>query len=197
MHVPRQVDVTQRRNQIASAILRLVGEHGLEAVSLRRVAVEAGVSTGHVQHYFRTKEEMLRFTVDSIEQRVQERFAADMAAQAGAPSPRATIRTLLLQSMPLDEERVQIGRAYLSGGLYQTAVGERIRRGIAELIDAIAGMVTADGRHEDARRISQKLLAVHEGLAVLVISGTVSAADALEILDGQLDEAFGEERHAG
>src|SRR3954467_4457371 len=41
--------------------MRVAAHQGLEAVSLRHVATEAGVSTGMVQHYFRTKDEMMTF----------------------------------------------------------------------------------------------------------------------------------------
>ena len=57
--MPRRVDHQLRRKQLADAVMRLAATEGLEEVSLRHVAAEAGVSTGMVQHYFRTKDEMM------------------------------------------------------------------------------------------------------------------------------------------
>jgi AcrR family transcriptional regulator len=39
--------------------LCIVAERGLDDVSVREVASAAGVSIGTVQHYFRTKDDML------------------------------------------------------------------------------------------------------------------------------------------
>jgi AcrR family transcriptional regulator len=55
------VDREERRSRIAEAILRIAASRGLDEVSLRDVAAEAGVSMGQVQHYFSTKREMLMF----------------------------------------------------------------------------------------------------------------------------------------
>ena len=61
--MPKQVDREERRRDIAAAVLRIVTTRGVEAASLRTVAAEAGVSMGAVQHYFTTKDEMLRFAL--------------------------------------------------------------------------------------------------------------------------------------
>ena len=52
--MPKKVDRQERRTRIADALMRVAADQGLEAVSLRHVAAEAGVSAGMVQHYFRT-----------------------------------------------------------------------------------------------------------------------------------------------
>ncbi|WP_226346735.1 TetR family transcriptional regulator C-terminal domain-containing protein [Agilicoccus flavus] len=57
--MPRQVDHAQRRSEISHAVWAVVARNGLDAVSLRTVAAEAGISAGRVQHYFATKDEMV------------------------------------------------------------------------------------------------------------------------------------------
>jgi AcrR family transcriptional regulator len=49
--VPRRVDHEQRRRQITDALLRIAGTRGLQAVTMREVAAEAGVSLRLVQYY--------------------------------------------------------------------------------------------------------------------------------------------------
>lgn len=61
--MPKKVDRHERRTLIADALMRVAARQGLEAVSLRHVAAEAGVSPGMVQHYFRTKDEMMAFAM--------------------------------------------------------------------------------------------------------------------------------------
>ena len=65
MAVPRPEagDLTARA-RIRDAALRLFTEQGVERTSIRDIAKEAGVSSGIVQHHFRTKE-ALRATCDA------------------------------------------------------------------------------------------------------------------------------------
>src|ERR1700738_4830412 len=50
-----------------------------DAVSLRHVATEAGVSTGMVQHYFRTQDEMRPSAGEMVMTNTQARAPADPA----------------------------------------------------------------------------------------------------------------------
>ena len=72
--MPKKVDHQQRREQIAAALMRVVANDGLEAVSLRHVAAEAGVTAGMVQHYFPSKEAMMDFAMQSASARFDSRW---------------------------------------------------------------------------------------------------------------------------
>ena len=98
--IPRRVDRDQRRATIAEAILRIAASRGLDEVSLRDVAAEAGVSMGQVQHYFATKSEMLRFACAHMVERTR-RAIADALAEAPEPaSARAALRATITRSSP-------------------------------------------------------------------------------------------------
>jgi AcrR family transcriptional regulator len=58
----------ERREQILDAVSRCVGEYGLEATTLERVAEASGFSRGHIRHYVGNREDML--------QQFQERLGA-------------------------------------------------------------------------------------------------------------------------
>ncbi|ANY05574.1 TetR/AcrR family transcriptional regulator [Pseudonocardia sp. HH130630-07] len=76
--MPRTTDHEARREQLAAAVWRLVSDGGVEAVSLRSVAAEAGVSMGRVQYYFSTKDDLLldglRFSHRYMERRIGQRL---------------------------------------------------------------------------------------------------------------------------
>nr|WP_238589747.1 TetR family transcriptional regulator [Pseudonocardia sp. AL041005-10] len=80
--MPRVVDHGQRRGEIAEALWRVAAAEGLEAVSLARVAEEAGISKGRVQHYFASRDELLDFAAQQLQLRVDGRVRARMAAAA-------------------------------------------------------------------------------------------------------------------
>jgi AcrR family transcriptional regulator len=67
------VMVTQRENthvrqkQIVSAARRLIVKYGSEHVTVRRVAKEIGVSEGAIYRHFKSKNDVLSFLIDDIE----------------------------------------------------------------------------------------------------------------------------------
>ncbi len=53
-------EVIDTRERILRATLRVIGEHGVEAVSNRRLAREAGVALGSLTYHFPSQTELLR-----------------------------------------------------------------------------------------------------------------------------------------
>lgn len=72
-----KLDHDERRAKIAAAACDVILEVGLENAKLVEVASRAGVTTGAVQHYFRSKEELLFFAKNHVfDQRLQKAKAA-------------------------------------------------------------------------------------------------------------------------
>jgi len=61
--MPKIVDHDRRREKFAQAAMRLIAKHGLEGVTMRAVATEAGLSYGSLFHYFDSKDELLLYAV--------------------------------------------------------------------------------------------------------------------------------------
>lgn len=61
--MPKIVDHEAQRETFAEAAMRLIARHGLEGVTMRAVAAEAGLSYGSLFHYFDSKEELLMHAV--------------------------------------------------------------------------------------------------------------------------------------
>jgi AcrR family transcriptional regulator len=168
---------------------------GFGGVSLRRVAAEAGMSMGLVQHYFRSKEQMLLFAMDSVAERVQRRYADELAGLPDPPPPRAAVRALLIQWLPLDEQRRREGHslfAFLGGDVRDGPIGERMRADIAQLQEFVTTQIRSAGARPDPRRSALILLAVNDGLAAHVLGGYLAPGEALAALDAHLDSIFGD-----
>ena len=73
--MPKVVDHEERRAELAAAVWRLASREGLEAVTVRRVAEEAGWSTGALVHYFADKEELILVAFRTGADRVGRRLA--------------------------------------------------------------------------------------------------------------------------
>ncbi len=99
--MPKIVDHEERRRELAEAVWRVILRDGVEGVSVRNVAAEAGWSTGALRHYVGTKEDLLASATQLLEERVRSRF--ETGRYDGAP--REVVRGLLCEVLPLDEER--------------------------------------------------------------------------------------------
>lgn len=200
--MPKRVDHRERRTLIADALMRVAAERGLEAVSLRHVAAEAGVSSGMVQHYFRTKDEMMSFALAVVREHNEARVTRALAALGDAPAPRTLLRTMLAELLPLDEARRADGRvalAFLAYTAVRPDVAAALHRETAELLGFIAGQIraaqaAARGRATiDPDHAAVALLAVLEGLGVYLLGGHYPPETALAALDAQLDLLLGPE----
>ncbi|NYF56738.1 TetR/AcrR family transcriptional regulator [Micromonospora purpureochromogenes] len=198
--MPKRVDHRERRTQIADALMRVAAEHGLEAVSLRHVAAEAGVSAGMVQHYFRTKDEMMAFALSVVREHNEARVTAAVTALGATPSPRTLLRTMLGEVLPLDAPRRADGRvalAFLAYTAVRPAVAAGLHQDTAGLLAFIAGQIRAAQAAGVARPEVEPddaavgLLALMEGLGVYLLGGHFPPETALAALDAQLDLIFG------
>ncbi|MEU9824574.1 TetR/AcrR family transcriptional regulator [Micromonospora chersina] len=197
--MPKRVDHGERRALIADALMRVAAEQGLEAVSLRHVAAAAGVSSGMVQHYFRTRDEMMTFALAVVRDRNEARVTRAIAALGETPAPRELLRTMLAELLPLDEERRADGRvalAFLAYTAVRPAVAAALHDETAALLDFIAGLIRAGaGTTVDPERAAVGLLAVMEGLGIYLLGGHYPPETALAALDNQLDLLFGPGGH--
>jgi AcrR family transcriptional regulator len=185
--VPRKVDHGERRELLADALMRLAAARGLEGVSLRHVAAEAGVSTGMVQHYFRTKDEMMTFALDMVMNRIRERLQAEVAPA----SPRELVRGLLLQVLPLDETRQlenHVVLAFLAYAAVKPSIASGLREAATETRTFLADQLRAAGPAHgvDPERAAAGLLALVDGLGLQLLSRQYAEEDAIAALDAQL-----------
>jgi TetR/AcrR family transcriptional regulator, transcriptional repressor of bet genes len=190
--VPRQVDHAQRRREIADALWRVVADHGVDAVSLRRVAGEAGVSMGLVQHYFHTRDAMLLFAFEMVGERVADDCGRQLAAMDD-PGPRDRVRVLLTQWLPIEDRRLREARALLSYMISgrDDVITRSVRDGMAQLRSHVAAEVTTAGATDDPELATTVLLGLADGLAAHVLGTGLDPHQALRALDSGLDTAFG------
>ena len=187
--MPKKVDRQERRTLIADALMRVAADQGLEAVSLRHVAAEAGVSPGMVQHYFRTKDEMMAFALSVVRDRSEVRVSEAVARLGESPSPRLLLRTMISALLPLDGQSRDDGRvalAFLAYTAVRPAAASPLREDTAQLVGFIAGLLPPPNAGDAAAA----LLALMEGLGVYLLGGHYTTEQAMRALDAHLDMLF-------
>jgi AcrR family transcriptional regulator len=106
--MPKIINHDQRREEIAGAVLQVVGQHGVNGVSMRAVAKQAGWSTGILHHYFEDKQALL---VGGL--RLAARITGKHIKQAmSGADPKQQLRLVIEAGMPLDQRREVLCRIF-------------------------------------------------------------------------------------
>ncbi|WP_061290907.1 TetR/AcrR family transcriptional regulator [Herbidospora cretacea] len=187
--MPRQVDHARRRRQIAEAVWRLAGRGGLEEVTLRQVAAEADVSVRLVQYYFGTRDDLLLGALEIINADAGERARERVEAQG--PGLREIVRAVLLELLPLDEER-RARHVVYAAYFVRFLADAGLRAAIQDDPDALETMVAAllADVTESPGDEAAFLVAAAGGLQGQILLGHRTEADAVRLIDRQLDRVF-------
>ncbi|MFE4360137.1 TetR/AcrR family transcriptional regulator [Kitasatospora sp. NPDC056800] len=197
--MPKLVDHEERRAHIIDALLRSAASGGLHSVTMRSVAVEAGVSVRLVQYYFDTKEQLLLAAMTRLTARMGERVQRRVRA-SGATDPRGIIEAVLLEAVPTDEESrafhlIHTEYAVLSvtdpalGGPQFLAAPNEMEAFLAAQLTAAQQAGTA-APQLDPHQEAVVLLAVSAGLGLSVLLGQRTAEAATTVLRYHLGRLF-------
>lgn len=116
--MPRIVDTTERRTQVASAARSVIAREGLEGTTIRKVAAEAGSSTTVVTHYFRDKDALIAAAVEDAYAAVESRMTDLVRGFEDITRPGTSaierLRVMLLEALPLDRVRREEARVWMA-----------------------------------------------------------------------------------
>lgn len=200
--MPRVADHDQRRDLLARAFCGQVARHGLPATTFARVAEDAGVSVGLIQHYFASKDELLRFAYADCLRRRDARIAQHIADGAAAEQPiRSVLAAALDELFPLDEQRSVEHRVIQSlhtQALHDPSVAEIAQRTELDL-HGRASTAVSNGKEcgevapdVDSDVAAARILAVAHGLALRLTLTAVPTLpdDAAAVVGPVLDTVF-------
>ncbi|OYO14726.1 transcriptional regulator [Enemella evansiae] len=186
--MPRQVDHDARRTEIVQGVWLVIARDGLAAVSMRTVAAAAGVSVGRIQHYFASKEELLRVSARAMIEAGTDRYRED-TEQA---SPAGRLREALGHPIRRAAEPgpgVSIWYAYLTASATDAEIAAILaegKRGQETLVAGLLGELGAPRR--SALRDARALIALADGLTERVLIGDLTTREALAVLTSRLPD---------
>ncbi|MFE0150084.1 TetR/AcrR family transcriptional regulator [Nonomuraea sp. NPDC059007] len=197
--MPRHADHDQRRRQIAEAVWRLAVKGGLEHVTLRQVAGEAGVSARLLQYYFGTRDQLLLGALEILNTVSGESARRRLERISEKPDPRTIVRGVLMELLPLDAERRErhlVFVAYFVHMLADPALAATVREtppGLQRLLVDMLGQGREQGQvgpEVDIPAEAAFLLAGAEGLQAGVLLGQHTPEQAVALIDHQLGRIF-------
>ena len=192
--MPKIVDHDERRAHVGEAVWRVIATRGADAVTVREVALEAGVSTGVLSHYFASRQQMLLHALQLSYRRAGDRSQQRIAKIA---DPDKALREALRSILPMTEEQATEYRVWLC--FWGHAVGDAEidavnSAGYERTISSFEGLIRrcqAAGTIEPSlrpRSEARMLVALVDGLAVQAVLGRgLAAKEQMAIVDAALE----------
>ncbi len=176
-----------RRGEIVDSAIRVLARTGVEGLTMRGLATELGVSTGTITHWFPTKDDVLRASLDE-------------AAERGVEDPRGILRAIADASIPEDEQGREEQRVWLELGARATRVAalaelhDRLYAGWRRRIERAVRRGIDDGsfRVVDTRRWALAYAALIDGLALhVLLHPGIDANEMHRVVEAHLDGTLG------
>ena len=196
--MPKQVDHRERRESIAHALWTIVDRQGWARASMREVAREAGVSLGHLQHYFSSRAQMLIFAMDFAADRTSDRVTRGIAALDQPPHPREVLRVVLVERLPLQPDARATSRmnaAYVLEAMHDPTLHQQVAVGLRDgraMVERLIRQAMDHGQIPPDRdpTIETDLILALTGLAPLLELNVIEPQAALAAIDQHLDRLF-------
>ncbi|WP_205471565.1 TetR/AcrR family transcriptional regulator [Nocardioides sp. SYSU D00038] len=190
--MPRLIDHSERRQELARATWRLILREGVSAVSVRTVAAEAGVSAGSLRHVLPTKAELLGSAMELAIERATARFLDHERRVGSVPGAVRWLSELL----PLDDERraelsIQLALVAEAGGHPRLReLREAAYDGVGTACLSVLTFLAEAGLVDPSRSLpaeAVRLQVLLDGLALgLIHRGGVSPTRARRLLTDHL-----------
>ena len=162
--MPKIADHGERRSSLVDSGLDLLAREGLEAATMRRLAVAANCTTGMITHYFENREALLLAMLRHVHTAAGARM---IKAVARASTPRTKLDAVLLESLPLDAARLVEWKVWLAfWGAVPSAPNLAIEHAqrYDEWRSLLLRLVHESGLHgEGANRTVTNLIAIVDG----------------------------------
>ena len=179
--MPKIVDHEQRRTEIIYALWQVIYERGIHAASYQAVARAAGISVGRIQHYFASKQDLVRAGCQTIVDTAESvHFERTEALE-----PLDALTELLIQPLPRTEALrlgISVWYAYLARATADPQIREILTKASRGTLDYAARLLEQAPAQEAGR-----LIALSNGLAQAAMVGAVTVDEAARVLHQEVD----------
>jgi AcrR family transcriptional regulator len=194
----RQSDHNERRRLFAAAALAVISRDGLEGLTMREVAKEAGFTTGALTHYFQSKDEVLI----AVSEYGAEVVRPPMEEAASGASARASLRDLFYTILPTStamKAQWRFWLAFWERAAHSPQVQRVMRERYVEYVGRVSTVIKraqAQGEVDaavNAEVVARELVALVDGLSVQVLigAGKLTGATQRQYLDSLMDLRLG------
>lgn len=109
--MPKIVDHDARRRELIEASWKVIAAEGLEGVTMRKIAREAGCTTGRLTHYFADREALILASLRASYNVTGDRARASVANDT---DNKAKLLRFVEEMLPADDERLREWKVWIA-----------------------------------------------------------------------------------
>lgn len=159
--MPKLVDRTAKKTEIANAALAAIAERGLDEVRMVDIARATEATTGQLVHYFPDKDAMLLAALDEIMVR--------LLARSSVPANRRDAISEIAEALPLDSEGRRDWRIWLQfwgRAMHNPAFGPRHEDYYRQITAALSASLRPQIGAAKADALADAIVAAVDGIGV-------------------------------
>jgi len=163
----RSSDPVAQQEAISEAVWRVLSADGLQGLTLRAVAREAGCTTGLVLHRFPDKKALLVHARLMLHERTDSRMLQEIAAH---PDPRAALDAVLVGALLGREFDSRIWLGFLAATISApelTAVQNEAHQRFSDTVSALVARCRPDWDDARIRDVAVSMMSMISGMAAL------------------------------
>lgn len=187
--MPKVVDHAQRRREIVWALWSVISERGIDGVTFQAVAAAGGVSVGRIQHYFDSKEHLVRAGAEHMVGEAEGRYR-----EGDTTDPRTRLTTLLTQPIPAagaGRVGVAVWYAYLAKSASDPWIRSFMEGATRGTVDEAERLLVAVGvRAGEARTRARRLVALSNGVTQSVLVGALESEEAVALVHNEVERTI-------
>lgn len=200
--MPKEVDHTARRRELADAACRVIARNGLAGTTLGDVAAESGWSIGSIRYYFPTRDELVASALWRVGERIDDRIRR----RTDGGMTLNDLRTAATELLPLDagrREEALVHLAFLAQAAVVPALADAAESAAQQLQEPLAARIAHAAQagelpaHLDPEDEAARLRLLLDGLRLQLITTPrhTPASWAQAILDDHLTALAARHRH--
>jgi AcrR family transcriptional regulator len=183
----RPKNQTARRGQLNAAARRAIAARGIEAVRIKDVADEAGMSPQSVLYYYPDIDQLIEEAI----QHVVERFAERRRETAeGIDDPRAALVGMIRAGLPSGPDDEDLRITYDAAGYFRDnpTLGALIRSMTARQVEVYRRLLELGASQgvftlaDSSQAIARNLVALEDAYGLYMISGGQIRDEALKMM---------------
>jgi len=165
----RRVDPEVRREALIDAALRCLAREGHEGLSVRRIATEAGVSVGLINHYFPSIDMLVADAYETLATDIAGRMAKAAGQAEGSPRERlAKLIEACFAPEIMDPSLLRVWVVFWGMILHSPEmriVQKRTNDRFCNVYELfLRDVAAAEGKRVDTTLLARGLSAMHDGL---------------------------------
>ncbi|MGH2973689.1 MAG: TetR/AcrR family transcriptional regulator [Solirubrobacterales bacterium] len=180
--------MADRRTAILEAACRVIARRGVRGLRVEELAREAGISVSLIYYYFEGRENLLRRTLEFVDQRASGYTMPNSGRQLSITETLSESLAGEVQDDPKVRENSAVWGELRSSAWFDEAVRETVSRLTEKWVSLVAdrirtGQATGEvAKTADPRAAAERLTALVEGVSGRWLAGEISADHAQRLI---------------